>query len=115
MPITELAALQLLPSNNFHSSHISKLFRVISTRQSAVSNFPLYFFEDTTEESIIYLISSWNDVDSHMKWIESDANQELLRLSIPYLKVLRLFHLDVDFTGVEITFRVHHYGESLCV
>lgn len=99
MPITELAILQLLPPYEFHSPHILQLFRTVSTRQSAFSKFSLYYFADVADKSIIYLISGWDDVDSHKKWIASDENQELLRLAAPYLKVPRLFHLDIDFTG----------------
>jgi hypothetical protein len=78
MPITELAALQLLPPNEFHSPYISEFLRTVSAHQPAFSTFPLYYFADTRDKPVIYLMSGCNDVDAHMKWIESDGNQELL-------------------------------------
>lgn len=35
-----------------------------------------------------------------MKWIESEANQELLALSGPYLRLKAMVHLDIDFTPI---------------
>jgi hypothetical protein len=50
------------------------------------------------DESTIYLITGWHDVDAHLQWIASDRNQELLKVAKTFLEIKGMVHLDIDFT-----------------
>ncbi|KAA1469277.1 hypothetical protein DENSPDRAFT_757529, partial [Dentipellis sp. KUC8613] len=96
MPVTEVAILNLIPPHEFRSPTLLPLFRLLAKRQSAWSGFPLRFFQNTSKEGEIYLVSGWKDVPAHYEWIASDANQELLELLKSYLTVASLMHLEID-------------------
>ncbi|KAK7463536.1 hypothetical protein VKT23_006884 [Stygiomarasmius scandens] len=96
MPITELAILKLNPPNTLTTSPIPEHFALLQTRQSAWSSYPLRFYYNIANPSLIYLLSGWDSVDAHGEWIKSDGNQELLKLLGPYLTVEQLAHLDMD-------------------
>ncbi|RDB22125.1 hypothetical protein Hypma_010715 [Hypsizygus marmoreus] len=101
MPITEFATLQLTSPYTLSSPPLQELFETLSTRQAAWSKHPLYFFVDALDSSIIYLITGWDDVPPHWRWIESDENQELVKAFAPtYLTVKGLLHLEIDFTVI---------------
>ncbi|KAG1756906.1 uncharacterized protein EDB91DRAFT_1041182 [Suillus paluster] len=78
MPITELATLSLIPPNNLSDPHIVNLFFKVSSWQRSSSGYPLCFFINPEEPAEIYLITGWDDVRAHEKWIASSRNQELL-------------------------------------
>ncbi|KAE9394414.1 hypothetical protein BT96DRAFT_745958, partial [Gymnopus androsaceus JB14] len=68
----------------------------VAERQSAVSGYPVVFFESVHSGSIFYLISGWTSVSAHHFWIESQANQELLALLTGIVGIKGLVHLDID-------------------
>jgi hypothetical protein len=98
MPITEFVILHLLHPHSFQSGGPEEIFRTLDIWQSESSTYPLYFYADKSDSSTIYLISGWHDVDAHMRWIASNRNQELLRVSKPFLEVKSMVHLGIDFT-----------------
>lgn len=99
MPVTEIAFLEFTPSVTWTTPNISTYFRLVSQRQSTWSGYPLFFFTDTIGSKIT-LVAGWESVDAHNGWIASEGNQELLRLLGPYLKVVGLVHLDMNFGDV---------------
>lgn len=59
MPVTEFATLAILPSHTSRSPSTQAFFQKVAALQSAWSGYPLYFFEDANQPTIIYLISGW--------------------------------------------------------
>jgi hypothetical protein len=102
MPIIEFLTIHLFPSHSFHVGHPAECLPKISAWQAEVSSYPVYFFADKGDSSIIYLISGWHDVDAHMQWMASDRCQELLKIiqAEPFCEVTGMVHLDIDFTAM---------------
>uniref|UniRef100_A0A0W0EXW0 ABM domain-containing protein n=1 Tax=Moniliophthora roreri TaxID=221103 RepID=A0A0W0EXW0_MONRR len=98
MPITEFATLTF--NTPISTAPLPELLQRLSTNQSAWSGYPLLFFVDTSDPNIIYLVSGWESVAAHQKWIESNENQELLRLFGPYVEITGFSHLEVNFDEV---------------
>ncbi|KAJ3930548.1 MAG: hypothetical protein NXY57DRAFT_1011617, partial [Lentinula lateritia] len=73
--------------------------RLVAEKQSAVSGYPVLFFESLSPDSksIFYLISGWSSVAAHYEWIHSQTNQELLVLLKDFVGVKGLAHVSVDF------------------
>jgi hypothetical protein len=97
MPITEFASLSLIPPNTLSDTHIIHLFSKISSWQSSTSGYLLTFFTNPAEPAEIHLITGWDDVRAHEKWIASSRNQELLQIAKGFLNIIGMVHLDLDF------------------
>lgn len=109
MPVIELASLILKPPHQIDSIH-PQLARIASL-QSAVSSFPLYFFESASQEKegtgrppIVHLLSAWESTAAHWKWIEGVTNKMLLAEMKDVFDVESLRHLVInagmiDFIG----------------
>ncbi|KAG7089487.1 hypothetical protein E1B28_011167 [Marasmius oreades] len=98
MPITEFATFQI--NTAITSDPLPTLFKRVQESQSSWSSYPVLFYSDVTRSSsssTIYLISGWESVAAHQKWIESAENQELLKLFKPYLQITGFSHLTLDF------------------
>src|ERR1700733_6684898 len=102
MPITEFVTTHLLPSHSFHVGRPAECLRKVSAWQAEVSSYPVYFFANKTDSSIIYLISGWHDVDAHNQWSASDRCQELLKIiqAEPFCEFKGMVHLDIDFSAM---------------
>ncbi|KAG1734311.1 hypothetical protein EDB19DRAFT_1727912 [Suillus lakei] len=105
MPITEFASLSLIPPNKLSDPHVVDLFSKVSSWQSASSGYSLTFFTNPEEPTEIHLITGWDDVHAHEKWIASSKNKELLQIAEGLLDIIGMVHLDLDFNefpvGVE--------------
>ncbi|KAJ3744478.1 hypothetical protein DFH05DRAFT_1495388 [Lentinula detonsa] len=104
MPITEFATLEVLGLSTDNSPSITQPplidhLRLVAEKQSAVSGYPVLFFESLspTSKSTFYLVSGWRSVEAHYEWIQSQTNQELLVLLKDFIGVKGLAHIDVDF------------------
>ncbi|TFK46653.1 hypothetical protein OE88DRAFT_879815 [Heliocybe sulcata] len=99
MTVTEFAVLQLKPPHTWESPKSRTFFCTLAERQSAWSGHDLKFFQKADDYAQIILISGWKCIAAHREWIESEGNQELLRIatSEALLDVLSLVHLDIDF------------------
>lgn len=97
MPITEFASLSLIPPNTLSDSHVVDLFSKVSSWQSSSSGYSLNFFTNPAEPAEIHLITGWDDVCAHEKWIASSRNQELLQIAEGFLNIIGMVHLDLDF------------------
>jgi hypothetical protein len=97
MPITEFASLSLIPPNTLSDPHVVDLFSKVSSCQSSSSGYPLIYFTNPAEPAEIHLITGWEDVRAHEKWIASSRNQELLQIAEGLLNIIGMVHLDLDF------------------
>ncbi|KAG2106750.1 uncharacterized protein F5147DRAFT_578658 [Suillus discolor] len=97
MPVTEFASLSLIPPNTLSDPHIIDFFSKVSSWQSSSSGYPLTFFTNPAEPAEIYLITGWDDVRAHERWIASSRNQELLQIAEAFLNIIGMVHLDLDF------------------
>lgn len=93
MPVTELATLQLKPGKEW--ADILPHIRDVSREQSSWSGYPLYFFDDAHTAGLIYLLSGWESVEAHERWIASPMNQSLVQALEPHLDILGLQHLTI--------------------
>jgi hypothetical protein len=97
MPITEFASLSLISPNTLSDPHVVNFFSNLSSWQSSSSGYPLTFFTNPAEPAEIHLITGWDDVGAHEKWIASSRNQELLQIAEGFLNIIGMVHLDLDF------------------
>ncbi|KAG2031620.1 hypothetical protein BDR03DRAFT_972188 [Suillus americanus] len=97
MPITEFASLSLIPPNILSDPHVVEFFSKVSSWQSSSSGYSLNFFTNPAESAEIHLITGWDDVHAHEKWIASSRNQELLQIAEGLLNIIGMVHLDLDF------------------
>ncbi|KAG1816571.1 hypothetical protein EV424DRAFT_1513567 [Suillus variegatus] len=98
MPVTEFASLSLIPPNSTLSDpHVIDFFSKVSSWQSSSSGYPLNFFTNSAEPAEIYLITGWDDVRAHERWIASSRNQELLQIAEAFLNIIGMVHLDLNF------------------
>ena len=100
MPITEFASLGFKASRSVSEPSIFALFQKLSAWQSECSGFPLLFFTNPEVPSEIHLITGWDSVEAHMAWIAGERNQELLRVFSPFINILGMVHLDINFDRV---------------
>jgi len=100
MPITEFASLEFKASRGLSEPSIFALFQKLSTWQSECSGFPLLFFTNPEVPSEIHLVTGWDSVEAHEAWIAGERNQELLRVFSPFINILGMVHLDIDFDHI---------------
>lgn len=100
MPITEFASLEFKASQSLSEPSIFAHFQQLSAWQSECSDFPLLFFTNPKVPSEIHLITGWDSVEAHEAWIAGERNQELLRVFSPFINILGMVHLDIDFDRV---------------
>lgn len=97
MPVTEFASFAFKPGHSHSDPAISALFGKVASWQSAWSGFPLLYYTNPAVPTEIHLITGWSSVDAHDAWIASAPNQELLAVFTPYIDILSMVHLDIDF------------------
>lgn len=114
MSITEFATLEVLAlplDSNFvpnsdaqpapltlsSSIHLRDYLKIAAKEQSAVSGYPVVFFQSLLSSSVFYLISGWTSVSAHHTWIASQTNQELLARLTGFVGVKDFVHVDIDF------------------
>ncbi|KAJ2924001.1 hypothetical protein H1R20_g13090, partial [Candolleomyces eurysporus] len=97
MAITEFASLKLKAPHTVTSDPFPELFKLVREGQSAWSSYPLLYFADTSDQSVMYILSGWESVSAHEEWIKSDGNQDLLKRFASYLEDVTLRHLNVTF------------------
>ncbi|KIO06336.1 hypothetical protein M404DRAFT_998966 [Pisolithus tinctorius Marx 270] len=100
MPITEFASLQFKASRSLSEPAILALFQKLFAWQSECSGYPLLFFTNPKAPSEIHLITGWESVEAHEAWIAGERNQELLRVFAPFINILGMVHLDIDFERI---------------
>jgi heme-degrading monooxygenase HmoA len=97
-PPQNLASFSLVSPNKLSDPHVVELFSKVSSWQASSSGYPLCFFTNPEELAEIYLITGWDDVAAHEKWIKSPRNQELLQIAKKILNIIGMVHLDIDFS-----------------
>lgn len=100
LPITEFASLQFKASRSLSEPAILALFQKLFAWQSECSGYPLLFFTNPKAPSEIHLITGWESVEAHEAWIAGERNQELLRVFAPFINILGMVHLDIDFERI---------------
>ncbi|KAG6328135.1 hypothetical protein ID866_10954, partial [Astraeus odoratus] len=100
MPITEFASLEFQVPHSLSDPGIFELFQRLSAWQAECSGFPLLFFTNPEVPSEIHLITGWDSVEAHEAWIAGERNQELLRVFAPFINILGMVHLDIDFDRI---------------
>lgn len=100
MPITEFASLQFKASRGLSEPDILAQFQKLSAWQSECSGYPLLFFTNPKAPSEIHLITGWESVEAREAWILGERNQELLRVFMPFIDILGMVHLDIDFERI---------------
>jgi len=97
MPVTELVKFRFKAPHTPNDSEVRSQFQKLSSWQSEWSKYPLTFYNAVDDPAIVYLVSGWDDVQAHTKWIESDGNQKLLRIFEPILSIVDFAHLEIEF------------------
>ena len=103
MPVTEIATLALNPPHTWDSPDIQTFFTAVATQQAAWSGYALHYFQDTVDPRVVYILTGWESVPAHIKWIESEQNQALLMRAKGLIEVKGLQHarLESKLDGVE--------------
>jgi len=97
MPVTEFVTLKFKQPFNIDHPPIRQGFQTLFIQQSEWSGYPLTLYINTTNERIVYLVSGWEDVEAHNKWIASQANQDLLTYFEPFVTIDDFTHVAIDF------------------
>jgi hypothetical protein len=100
MPVTEFVSFRFKAPHTLHDDDVRSNFQKVSSWQSEWSKYPLTFYNAVDDPSVVYLVSGWEDVEAHMKWIESEKNQTLLKIFEPILSIIDFAHLEIDFTMI---------------
>ena len=97
MTITEFASLKLNAPYTVTSDPLPELLKLVRERQSAWSSYPLLYFTDASDKSVVHILSGWDSVSAHEEWIKSEGNQDLLKNFASYLEDVTLRHLNFAF------------------
>lgn len=100
MPVTEFVTFRLKAPYTLDNGEVRSNFQKLSSLQSKWSKSPLTFYTARDDPSVIHLLSGWDDVPAHMKWVESEGNQTLIRLFDPILSIVDFTHLEIDFAAI---------------
>ena len=120
MAITELALLPLKDASlPLTSPLLYPHFKTLAEQQRAHSGYKLHFFQSVTNPGLVILLSGWESVEAHNKWIAGEQNQALLKVFSPVLDIegIMMVHLGIEpdkgWDGIEYLMyqRVGH-GES---
>lgn len=101
MPVTEFVTFKLKEPYTIENQELRQRLLILSDRQSNWSLYPLMFYVDIEDQAVIYLISSWESVAVHTKWIESEQNQDLLKMFETILSITNFTHIDFDSTEID--------------
>lgn len=113
MTVTEIAVLKALPPYTWGSAETQSLLAAAATQQAAWSGYSLHYFQDTTDEAIVYILTGWESVPAHWKWIKSEPNQRLLELGKGLMELVELKHAHfvADLQGVQLVALEQWEGE----
>ncbi|KAF8912194.1 hypothetical protein CPB84DRAFT_1761584 [Gymnopilus junonius] len=100
MPVTEFATLKLKEPYTTNNEDLRKLFQSVAKQQATWSGYPLTFYHNAQNPSLLHIVSGWKNAHAHQKWIASEENQKYLSVFDPLLSVEGLAHVDVDFAQV---------------
>ncbi|KAH9852740.1 hypothetical protein C2E23DRAFT_148146 [Lenzites betulinus] len=113
MPVTEIAVLKLLSRHSWDSAETRSFFAAVASQQAAWSGYPLHYFQDTSDASVVYILTGWESVPAHWEWIKSEPNQKLLELGKGLIEVVGLNHVYFapDLHGVDCVVLEQWEGE----
>jgi hypothetical protein len=111
-PITEFAFLHLVPPTTLQTPELTSRVLEATIAQPTWSGYPLHLFfhqspsdepNASDKKTSMYIISGWESVEAHYKWIASQQNQELMSFfrDASLLRFGGLAHLDIDFTKLD--------------
>jgi len=98
MPVTEFVGFKFNAPHSPNDTEVRSHLQKLASWQSAWSKYPITFYNAVDDPAVVYLVSGWEDVSAHMKWIGSEGNQILLRFFDPILYIIDFAHLGVDFS-----------------
>ncbi|KIM48610.1 hypothetical protein M413DRAFT_437812 [Hebeloma cylindrosporum] len=106
MPVTEFVTLKFKEPFTINHPPIHQGFQTLFPQQAEWSGYPLTLYQNTQDERLFYLISGWDNVEAHNKWIASQANQDLFTYFEPFITIEDFAHVAIDFrqfpTEVEV-------------
>lgn len=97
MPVTEFVTFKFKEPFTINHAPIRQGFQTLFIQQAEWSGYPLSLYQNIQDEGIVYLISGWENVDAHNKWIASQANQDLLTYFEPFITIDDFAHVTIDF------------------
>lgn len=102
MRVTEIATVRLQPQITSDSHALLSGLEKAKSVQEKGSGYPAYYFKDTSNPNIIYIIETWESVEKHMAFLPQKENQEVLGLMMPFFATdnpLTLKHVDMELKG----------------
>jgi len=117
MPVTEFATLKFKEPFTIDHPPIRQGFQTLFVQQAEWSGYPLTLYINTQNEQLVYLVSGWESVEAHNKWIASQANKDLLAFFEPFITIDDFAHVAIDFaqfpTNAEVlTCRKYSVGDQ---
>ncbi|KDR73728.1 hypothetical protein GALMADRAFT_630074 [Galerina marginata CBS 339.88] len=100
MPVTEFATLRIKEPHTIQLETLRQHLHSLGEAQAAWSGYPLTFYSDYKDVSLIHLVTGWKDVEAHMKWIVGEENQKFREIFEQFLSVDGLAHIDIDFAQI---------------
>ena len=93
MPVTEFVTLKFKESFTIHHPPIRQGFQTLLVEQAEWSGYPLTLYINPQNERLAYLVSGWEDVEAHNKWIASKDSHNLST----FITVEDFAHVAIDF------------------
>jgi len=97
MPVTEFAVLKIKEPYTAQSEILQAKLRVLDQRQGEASSYPLTYYTDDKDPSILYVVSGWDTAESHLTWVRDESNQDFFATFGPLVSVEHSVHVDLDF------------------
>jgi len=98
MPVTEFATLKFKGPFTIDHPPIRQGFQTLFVQQAEWSGYPLTLYINTQNERLVYLVSGWEDVEAHNKWIASQTNKDLLAFFELFITIDDFAHVGIDFS-----------------
>ncbi|KAF9557128.1 hypothetical protein CPC08DRAFT_619989, partial [Agrocybe pediades] len=92
MPVTEFAVLKIKEPYTAQSEILQAKLRVLDQRQGEASSYPLTYYTDDKDSSILYVVTGWDSAESHLKWVRDDSNQDFFATFAPLVSVEHSVH-----------------------
>lgn len=101
MPLTEIVTLIHSETGVFET--LAPFYRQWSTYQSGYSSYPLTFYVDVQNPTVVYLISGWNNADEYARWCKTDSRRTVLTMLPSRITISRSVVVNMEFDSIPRT------------
>jgi len=97
MPVTEFATLKFKEPFTIDHPPIRQEFQTVLPKQAEWSGYPVSLYINAQDERLVYIVSGWEDVEAHNKWIASQTLSQTKPNILTYFTIDDFAHVAIDF------------------